>query len=158
MLSTQETPTPGLPTCDSDSAVCWECQTSAVTVGKSVCRMLSPPQAVSVPWQRLSPLLFTCHQHHLGLQFHDVRQAWLAIGAEVLGEGTLRASVLNTGSYWVSLSSVQSMSILSLQNLSQSSLFNPKMRCPLVSIAALSLSRDGCWISLIMKWPLCIVF
>lgn len=126
---------------------------------KSVCSMLSPPQAVSGPWQRLSPLLFACH--HItwdcnSMRFHEL-WSWLGIGAEVLAKGTLKDSVLNTGSYWVSLSPVQSISLLSLQILPQSSLCNPKMRCPVASIASVSLSRDGCCISLIMKWSLCIV-
>lgn len=162
MSPTQQTPTPGLPMCDSDSTVCWElsdlcCDPEEICLQHA---FPSPPQAVSGPWQRLSPLLFTCHHTTWdcnSMRFHKL-WSWLRIGAEALAKGTLRASVLNTGSYWMSLSPAQSISILSLQILPPSSLFNPKMRCPVVSIAAVSLSKDGCCISLIMKRSLCIVF
>lgn len=162
MSPTQQTPPPGLPMCDSDSTVCWElsklcCDTVEINLF-AACFPL-PRLYLVHDKDYLSPLLFACH--HItwdcnSMRFHEL-WSWLGIGAEVLAKGTLKDSVLNTGSYWVSLSPVQSISLLSLQILPQSSLCNPKMRCPVASIASVSLSRDGCCISLTMKWSLCIV-
>lgn len=115
----------GCPCATATLLLIGHCQTCTATLGKCVCRTLSPPlpepdlfHAKDYPFSGL------CATAAPGaaVPCDKAGLAWLGIGAEISAKGTLRASALNTGGYWLSESPIQSIQMFAVNS-------SPKFHC-----------------------------